>query len=58
MINFVDPDQTPRVAASAGGLHCLLRQFVCPFRVNQTPHVAASAGGVHCLLRQFVCPFV
>ena len=29
MANSVDPDQTPRSAASGQGLHCLLR-LVCP----------------------------
>ena len=32
MANSVDPDQTPRSAASDLGLHCLLRP-ICPNRV-------------------------
>ena len=42
--NCVDPDQTPRSAASDQGLHCLLRHICPSFRiiavfVNFTPDV-------------------
>ena len=70
MANSVDPDQTPRSAASDLGLHGLFRPG-CPNTLgyysnikwwvansadpDQTPRSAASDLGLDCLLRP-VCP--
>ena len=41
MVNSVDPDQTPRSAASDLGLHCLLR-LICPYTLSKYGNMIKS----------------
>ena len=56
MVNSVDPDQTPRSAASDRGLHCFPKLSVKILRINAIVNDSASENDADLDLTAHICP--